>query len=83
MNDETERMKKKSLLLSYYAQNGNNSTNIDTISLATTGSSSSLNPINISTNVTTASIRDPYDINSTSFEPDLYLKKLIKVNILL
>ena len=81
MNDETERMKKKSLLLSYYAQNGNNSTtNIDTISLATTGSSSSLNPINISTNVTT---RDPYDINSTSFEPDLYLKKLIKVNILL
>jgi hypothetical protein len=83
MNDETERMKKKSLLLSYYAQNGNNSTNIDTISLATTGSSSSLNPINISTNITTASIRDPYDINSTSFEPDLYLKKLIKVNILL
>ena len=83
MNDETERMKKKSLLLSYYAQNGNNSTNIDTISLATSGSSSSLNPINISTNITTASIRDPYDINSTSFEPDLYLKKLIKVNILL
>jgi len=82
MNDETERMKKKSLLLSFYAQNGNNSTNIDTISLSTTGSSLSLNPINTSANVTTASIRDPYDINSTSFESDLYLKKLIKVILL-
>ena len=26
-------------------------------------------------------LKDPYDLNSTVFEPDLFLKKLIKVNM--
>lgn len=69
MSDELERMKKKTLLLNYYAQNGNNN-NGDAVS---TGDSSS--PLNANNHS-----RDPYDINTTSFEPDLYLKKLIKVN---
>ena len=76
MNDETERMKKKTLLLSYYAQNGNtnNNNNVDSNSVTTTGPSSN-GTVKESTNLT----RNPFDLNAPSFEPDLYLKKVIKV----
>lgn len=68
MSDDLERMKKKSMLLSYYSQNGN-------ISNGETAPSSMLS----SSVVSQLQSKDPYDINSTSFEPDLYLKRLIKV----
>jgi len=80
MNDDSERMKKKTLLLNYYAQNGtanNNNNNADSISITTTGEISN----DISTNIkeTNNLTRNPFDMNAPSFEPDSYLKKLIKV----
>ena len=63
MSDDLERIKKKALLQSYYSGNTANNNN----NSPSTSSSSSL-PVT----------KDPYDINSLSFEPDLYLKKLIK-----
>lgn len=92
MSDDLERIKKKALLQSYYQNsNANGQPNIaDTTSVTTTSSSSlngvnnntisSLNSKDSSTNQMYIYIKDPYDLNTTSFEPDLYLKKLIKVS---
>lgn len=104
MSDESERLKKKNLLLSYYNAQGNDlGASGDSISNnKTTQSSSSLTTSNLtnssfnsnseyapqaSSNGTLSNniqihLKDPYDINSTMFEPDLYLKRLIKVFIL-
>ena len=82
MSDELERIKKKSLLQSYY-QNSQ----IDAASIGTGASSSSLNASNATSSYSAgmaakewSQTKDPYDLNSTTFEPDLFLKKLIKVN---
>ena len=90
MGDEIERMKKKNLLLSYYSQGSNQNATMgggDSSSITTTASSSSLNVVNPnlssptskdSSNQIQINSKDPLDINSTSFESDLYLKSLIK-----
>jgi len=104
-SEEIERMKRKNLLQSYYAQNsgvGNvagagdsasikNQTNTasssssSTLSNATNSSFNSneyTNPNQMGTPASQIQIhlKDPYDLNSTVFESDLFLKKLIKVN---
>jgi hypothetical protein len=105
-SEEIERMKRKNLLQSYYAQNsvsgvGNvvgagdsasikNQTNTasssssSTLSNATNSSFNSneyTNPNQIGTpSQIQIHLKDPYDLNSTVFESDLFLKKLIKVN---
>ena len=105
-SEEIERMKRKTLLQSYYAQNslgvGNgvgagdssslkNQTNTASSSSSSTLSNvmnSSFNSSEYTTNpqnqINTSSqiqihLKDPYDLNSTVFESDLFLKKLIKV----
>ena len=88
MSEEVERMKKKNLLLSYYSNNNINQM-ADSSSITTTASSSSLNAPNPNLSSPTSkdsssntgltnNTKDPLDINSTSFEPDLYLRKLIR-----
>ncbi len=69
MSDDLERIKKKALLQSYYSGNNHNVTTTENSSF-TSASSLSVNNVQ--------NIKDPYDINSVSFEPDLYLKNLIK-----
>lgn len=70
MSEDTERIKKKNLLLSYYNQNNSLGAG-DSIQNGSTMS-------NYNSEVQ-IHLKDPFDINSTSFEPDLFLKKLIKV----
>ena len=84
-----DRMKKKNLLLSYYNKNGEGSagirSNVDfsstssltAASIATNSSFNSSENANTPTNSASGS-KDPYDLNSTSFESDLFLKRLIK-----
>jgi hypothetical protein len=67
MSDE-DRIKRKNLLLSYYweenkAQNGDSSSSISSFAINSNENSS----------------KDPYDINSSVFDSDSFLKKLIKV----
>ena len=71
MSEDTERLKKKNLLLSYYNQNNTLGAG-DSIQNASNMSNYNNSDVQIH-------LRDPFDINSTSFEPDLFLKKLIKV----
>ena len=76
MSDDLERIKKKALLQSYYQKKSNDGT-LDAAS--TTTSTSSMNSKS-DTNSHQINVyqKDPYDLNSTTFEPDLFLRKLIK-----
>ena len=94
---DSERLKKKNLLLSYYAGNGNSnelsvtpsnnknnalsSPSITTTNTTDNASFSSSNELySVNTNhENTGESKDPYDINSTMFEADLFLKKMIRV----
>lgn len=71
MTEDIERIKKKNLLLSYYNQDDSLAAGDSNRNLALSNSSLE-SEVHIH-------LKDPYDINSNSFEPDLFLKKLIKV----
>lgn len=80
-----ERIKKKALLHSYYQNNENDRPDSSSY---TTSSTSSLGANgnhgnNTMSSLTTSSrdaygAKEPFDLNSSSFEPDLFLRKLIK-----
>lgn len=82
MSDDAERVKKKSLLLSYYGQN-------EKTSISGAGDSNGKYDFKLEFNSSNESsanlqqIRDPFDLNSTMFEPDKFLSKIIKVRILI
>jgi hypothetical protein len=78
MGDDAERIKKKALLQSYYQNNDNGQP--DSSSYTTSSSSLGLgNSNSLNSKEQVKHSKDPYDLNATSFEADLFLKKLIKV----
>ena len=82
MSDEfsSDRLKKKTLLLSYYAQSGNNGAG-QAVEAAGTADANALNATSSETMPASIQVysKDPYDLNASNFEADLFLKKLIKV----
>jgi hypothetical protein len=79
--NDIERMKKKSLLASYYNQDSSSSSlkeqnNDDNTSDFIYSPRQNENKQQQQLQLHN---KDPYDVNSTTFEPDLYLKMLIKV----
>lgn len=71
MTEDIERIKKKNLLLSYYNQD-------DSLAAGDSNRNLVMSNSNLDHDVQ-IHLKDPYDINSSNFEPDLFLKKLIKV----
>lgn len=94
MSEDSERIKRKNLLLSYYNQETsnlgaggdsiqNNKTTVSSSSIAMSNLTNSSYASNDSqANAIQIHLKDPYDINSTTFEPDLFLRKLIKEKLL-
>ena len=84
-SDDLERQKRKNLLLSYYsaAAGASNGTSLGSGSMVSASSTSAetLSNANSSfnSNETPSAVhKDPHDINSSCFEPDMFLKRLIR-----
>ena len=78
--DDIERQKRKNLLLSYYSAGNSNGTSLGSGSLVSGDTLSTVSNANSSfnSNETPSVQKDPHDINSSSFEPDLFLKRIIR-----
>ena len=77
---EEDRIKRKNMLFSYYGQSANNSDEI-VRSVGGSGDSSSVSSLAINSNNENGNSKDPNDINSSAFDSDLFLRKIIKVII--
>ena len=83
-NEELDRMKKKSQPINYYSSQVNSNNQFSNNSIGDTNSNMTSNSsFNSNENVSNQSsqLRDPFDINSSTFDPDMFLKRLIKVKL--